>query len=479
MEYTHVYCVYSLFLDRYTQLSMESIKYYSKVHKGEKRLFVQTPNLVAITAQLRKIGSCRWSQTEKAWHFEASNEIFRKLKEAFPLLQPLHAVALQPHEQVAKKALQEAHDAASKQLVKAVQYEPGRFRVIAEFNPMLVSILKTFPYAVFDKANKWWRAAIEEKQKKALEDFCKTQGLQLVWKDEVRLKAVKPKPSAFEITNYRTCPDAMLEKLEIMRYSKSTMLVYKQAFEEFINYYPTKKIDDITEPEIVAYTRYLVQERGVSASTQNQAVNAIKFYYEKVKGGGRKFYQLERPIKEKRLPTVLSIEEIQTMIKGTTNLKHKTMIMVCYSAGLRLNELLTLMLSDVDSDRMQIKVKQGKGKKDRFTLLSTKLLPLLREYYKAYQPKVYLFEGEGGGLYSARSFQVVVQEALARANVNKKASVHTLRHSFATHLLESGTDLRYIQNLLGHGSSKTTEVYTHVTSKALSGIKSPLDNLDF
>jgi site-specific recombinase XerD len=239
-----------------------------------------------------------------------------------------------------------------------------------------------------------------------------------------------------------------------------------------------KKIDEITEPEIVAYTRYLVQERGVSASTQNQAINAIKFYYEKVKGGGRKFYQLERPIKEKKLPTVLSIEEIQDMIKSTANLKHKTMIMVCYSAGLRLNELLSLRPSDVDSDRMQISIKQGKGKKDRFTLLSEKLLPLLRDYYRAYRPKEYLFEGETGGQYSARSFQTVVQEALVRAKVRKHASVHTLRHSFATHLLEGGTDLRYIQNLLGHGSSKTTEVYTHVTSRALSGIKSPLDSLD-
>jgi integrase/recombinase XerD len=362
--------------------------------------------------------------------------------------------------------------------VKAVLYKPGRYRVIALYSPLLVALVKTFPFAVYDKANKWWSMAIEEKQKKALEDFCTMHQFALLWEDGQQKKILKPRPQAFEIANYHTCPDAMLQKLQVMRYSPSTLLVYKHAFEEFINYYPAKKIDDITEPEIVAYTHYLVRERGISASTQNQAINAIKFYYEKVMGGSRKFYQLERPLKEMKLPSVLSIEEIQAMIRATLNLKHKTMIMMCYSAGLRISELLNLKLSNVDSDRMQIHIKGAKEKKDRYTLLSEKLLPLLRDYYKEYRPKEYLFEGEGGGQYSARSMQAVVKEALLRANVKKEASVHTLRHSFATHLLENGTDLRYIQSLLGHGSSKTTEIYTHVTSKALTGIKSPLDNLD-
>jgi site-specific recombinase XerD len=154
------------------------------------------------------------------------------------------------------------------------------------------------------------------------------------------------------------------------------------------------------------------------------------------------------------------------------------MIKLCYSAGLRLGELLNLTPTDVDSDRMQISVRGAKGKKDRYTLLSEKLLPLLRDYYKEYRPKEFLFEGEKGGQYSERSLQTVVKDALTRAQIKKRASVHTLRHSFATHLLENGTDLRYIQSLLGHSSSKTTEVYTHVTSKALSGIKGPLDSLD-
>jgi site-specific recombinase XerD len=442
------------------------------MHRGEKRLFVQSPKDAAITGKIRDIAPCRWSKTEKAWHFDPTREVFEKLKKAFPDIQPQKTFTASTEVKV--------QTAPPERLtVKAVQYQPGRYRIMAFFHPMLVSIVKTFPYAKYDKGNKWWSVAIDEKQKKALTDFCTTKGMTLQWEDAILKAAIRPRPRPFEIANYRTCPDAMVQKLEVMRYSPKTIETYRQLFEEFINYYPGKEIDDITEEEIINYVRYLVKGRGIGSSYQNQAINAIKFYYEKVKGGQRKFYQLERPIKDQKLPTVLSVEEVQAMIKATDNLKHKTMIMVCYSAGLRLSELLNLRLTDVDSNRMQISIRGGKGKKDRYTLLSEKLLPLLRAYYKQYKPKEFLFEGNDGGQYGERSIQNVVQDALRNAKIKKRASVHTLRHSFATHLLESGTDLRYIQSLLGHGSSKTTEIYTHVTSKALSGIRSPLDSLDF
>ena len=449
------------------------MQYFAKVHHHEKRLFVKFPNDRDLTSKLRGVAPCRWSKTEKSWHFEASRHIFEKLKEAFPDLRPLETSASKEYKE--EKII---NSKPQKLTVKAVHYQTGRFRIIAFYDPKLVELLKEFPYASFDKANKWWSTAMDEKQKKALTDYCKLNELNLVWQDEHRPKPIKPRPSAFEIPNYRACPEEMIEKMEVMRYSPKTISTYKELLEEFINYYPGKKIDDIIEPEIVAYVRYLVQERGISTSYQNQAINAIKFYYEKVKGGARKFYQLERPLREQKLPTVLAVEEIQAMIKATTNIKHKAMIMLCYAAGLRISELLSLKLTDVDSNRMQVKIRSAKGKKDRYTLLSEKLLPLLRTYYKEYKPVEFLFEGSNGGQYSERSMQAVVKEALHRAGIKKYATVHTLRHSFATHLLEGGTDLRYIQNLLGHESSKTTEVYTHVTSKALSGIKSPLDSLD-
>jgi site-specific recombinase XerD len=244
---------------------------------------------------------------------------------------------------------------------------------------------------------------------------------------------------------------------------------------DFINFTQEPNYTEITEEQINNYLMYLVK-RNVSASYQNQAINAVKFYFEKVLGQQRKYYQIDRPFQDKKLPSVLSIEEVKSIIESIDNLKHKCIIQLIYSAGLRISELINLKIRDIDKDRKQIFIRGGKGKKDRQTVLSDKILPELRIYYKKYQPKEYLFEGQLGGAYSERSIQLILQEAMRKANIKKQATIHTLRHSFATHLLEAGTDLRYIQSLLGHSSSKTTEVYTHITTKGFNQIKSPLDN---
>ncbi len=222
----------------------------------------------------------------------------------------------------------------------------------------------------------------------------------------------------------------------------------------------------------------MVEERQVSSSYQNQSINAIKFYFEKVQGGPRKIYYIERPRKETVLPSVLSEQEIKKIFEKMSNLKHKTLLMTCYSGGLRISEVLNLKPEDIDSDRMLIHVKGGKGKKDRVTLLSKTLLEILRRYYKVYKPHDYLFTGQMGGKYSERSAQMVLKKAASKAGIIRKVTLHTLRHSFATHLLENGTDIRYIQSLLGHSSPKTTQIYTHITSKGIDQIKNPLDNLE-
>jgi site-specific recombinase XerD len=175
---------------------------------------------------------------------------------------------------------------------------------------------------------------------------------------------------------------------------------------------------------------------------------------------------------------VLSEGEVLRLLKQVENLKHKTALSLIYSAGLRVGELVNMKVTDIDSSRSQIRIRQGKGKKDRVSLLSTNILILLREYYKEYRPKEWLFEGQYGGQYSAGSIQAVFRRAKLAAGIKKNATVHTLRHSFATHLLERGTDLRYIQELLGHQSVRTTEIYTHVTEKGFKKIVSPFDNLD-
>jgi integrase/recombinase XerD len=229
---------------------------------------------------------------------------------------------------------------------------------------------------------------------------------------------------------------------------------------------------------IISFLQYLVMERKVSPSYQNQAINAIKLYYEKMLGLPRKVYRVERPRREKKLPLVLNEDEISRVIKLTKNLKHRAIIMIIYSSGLRLSEVLNLKIVDIDRKRMQVFVRQAKGMKDRYTLLSKKALPVLRSYLQEYKPKEWLFEGVGGGHYSRSSVESLVADAYQRAGIKKPATVHTLRHCFGTHLLENGTDLRYIQALMGHSSSKTTEIYTHITTKGFNQIENPLDKLE-
>ena len=249
-------------------------------------------------------------------------------------------------------------------------------------------------------------------------------------------------------------------------------------FEEFLNYYENVEPESITETMIIEFLRYLVNERRVSTSYQNQSINAIKFYYERVLGGIRKIYLIDRPREEMYLPEVLSEEEVKAILDATENLKHKAILMTKYSAGLRISEVINLKIKDIDSQRMQIRVEQGKGKKDRYTLLGKKTLEVLRKYFVEYKPKVFIFEGSDGGSYSSRSIQKILKQAVIKVQIKKRITVHSLRHSFATHLLEAGTDLRYIQSLLGHSSSKTTELYTHITTKGFDQIVSPLDKLE-
>lgn len=276
--------------------------------------------------------------------------------------------------------------------------------------------------------------------------------------------------------NYRECPKSFYDKLELGHYSLQTARTYISYFEKFINYYSSIPLNEISEEEIRNYL-IMLQQQGYSRSLISQMLNAIKFYYEKVMGMPNRFYSIERPKKTKTLPKVLSKEEVFDLIKATKNIKHKCIISLLYSSGLRRGELLNLKLEDINSKRMLITIRNGKGMKDRITVLSEQALNYLRAYYKEYKPKNYLFEGLYGKKYSGTSVGKIIDKAAKNAKFKKRVHPHMLRHSFATHLLEENTDLRYIQILLGHGNVKTTEIYTHIAQKNLLGIKSPLDSL--
>jgi len=274
--------------------------------------------------------------------------------------------------------------------------------------------------------------------------------------------------------SYRRCPNSYLAKLELKRYANNTVRTYVSCFERFINYFSDKHIDELDEKNIREYLKFLVQTDW-SNSYINQSINSIKFYYEIVLGMPNRFYEIERPRRITKLPIVLSKEETKLLIDATNNLKHRCIISLLYSAGLRRSELLNLRPKDIDSKRMLIKVNDAKGNKDRYTLLAESILVDLRKYYIQYRPKTYLFEGLKKQKYSATSISNIISSASSKAGIRKHVTAHTLRHSFATHLLENGTDLRYIQLLLGHNSTKTTEIYTHVATNSFNSIKNPLD----
>ncbi len=358
----------------------------------------------------------------------------------------------------------------------------GRIKLIFGYIVEVIKFIKTIPYYHWDTKNKWWTIPYSEKFEEEIKRKIKELGLNLRQEKE-QPKHTTPKASPQSISNYKKCPDSYIDKLRERRYSPSTVRAYVPLFEEFINHFPAIEIDSLGEAEIMEFSRYLVTERKVSSSYQNQAINSIKFYYEKVKGGKRTFYHVDRPIREKTLPVVCSEEEIIAILNATTNLKHKAIVMTIYSAGLRVSELIDLKINDIDSQRMQILIKQGKAKKDRYTLLSKRTLSILRDYIKRERPFYYLFEGQGSTKekpikYSSSSIESIVRTAVSKTKIRKKVTPHTLRHSFATHLLENGTDLRYIQSLLGHESPKTTQVYTHITTKGFDQLQSPLDKLD-
>ncbi|MBL4703312.1 MAG: tyrosine-type recombinase/integrase [Flavobacteriales bacterium] len=275
---------------------------------------------------------------------------------------------------------------------------------------------------------------------------------------------------------HRYCPEEYLAKLEQKRYAMNTANTYISCFDKFMNRFTDKDLLAISEVDINAYLHELSVSQ-TSTSYLNQMLNSIKFYYEIVMNMPNRFYSIDRPIKEKRLPKPISKLDVIALINGTNNIKHRCIVSLLYSAGLRRQELINMELTDIDPGRMTVRVNAGKGKKDRITILSKTFLEDLRKYLAKHKPVYYLFEGPPGAKYSAASVGKIVKYAALKARLSQHVTPHMLRHSFATHLLEAGTDLRYIQSLLGHSSVKTTEIYTQVSMSHIGSIVSPLDSV--
>ncbi|MBN1523538.1 MAG: tyrosine-type recombinase/integrase [Spirochaetales bacterium] len=354
-------------------------------------------------------------------------------------------------------------------------------RIIVQFpyHPVLLQKIKSVPDYQWEPDNKYWSVPDDTATFQQLVLLFQQFSPEIdpaLFKEQRRYANDKKRETSLKCA--AEFPTEFMDTLNLKRYSRNTIRTYKKQFISFLRYYSGTAPNDICEEQIRQYLLYLVNEKKVSQSYQNLAINAIKFYYEQVLGRPTKTYYLQRPKRENKLPSVLSEEDVTRLLKTINNLKHRCIIYLAYSSGLRLSEIVNLRISDIDLNRKLILVKAGKGKKDRISLLSETLVKYLVEYHEKYRPRVWLFEGQDGGKYSKRSVQMIFHKALAKSKISMKASMHTLRHSFATHLLERGTDIRYIQELLGHSNLKTTVIYTHVSKNTVDKIKSPLDNLD-
>jgi integrase/recombinase XerD len=464
---------------------MKTIKLERVIHRGAKRLFLHFEYDNEIIALVRTIEGTAWSQTRKAWHIPDTKEAYEQLLSRFPDVEQLNV----PAQRVSNKASNNPCEAT--ELLSPV---PGgvaiwvigkHIQVKLPKNEEDIEFLRTFKYARWNHADFHWVVPNYGNNLQLLEDYFNTRITDF---DFVKEPAPKPAPffdESFTIaelapltTENRLETDRFGKWMEHKRYSPSTVETYLQAITVFLRFIAPKSSAEATNEDMQRYVYQYMIPRRLSYSYQNQAVNAAKLFFKLITGSVLVTEQLERPRREHKLPNILSKDEVKAIILAPLNQKHRTMLSLIYACGLRRSELLNLKPSHIDSKRHLLNVLNAKGKKDRVIPISDKTIMLLRDYYKLYRPKMWMFEGHNPGeQYSETSLQEVLKHAVQKAGIHKPVSLHWLRHSYATHLLESGTDLRYIQELLGHKSSKTTEIYTHVTEKSLEKIKSPFDDL--
>ena len=385
-------------------------------HRGIEQIGVYFKNNPGLNILIRSKAGAIWSQTNRCWYIPMNREAINKLKAAIKEDATLETTELKKYLEEKKKRAAPSTALVKKTDLPAVKnFQSNRLK----------------PYASISPVNKHVLPALEQM---------------------LKLKAFSP----------------------------STIRTYMNEMAQLLQTIKDIPADELTPELLKRYLVYCYEKLQLKENTLHSRINAMKFYYEKVLKRDKFFWDIPRPKKQLILPKVLGEDELARLFNALDNLKHKAMLFTAYSAGLRVSEIAALKIKHIDSGRMQILVENAKGKKDRYVNLSPVLLDILRAYFKNYKPKPkeYLFESEQTGLaYPTRTIQKIFQTAKEKAGIHKEIGVHSLRHSFATHLLEKGTDIRYIKDLLGHFSIKTTERYLHVSKKALINIISPLDDL--
>ena len=401
------------------------------------------------------------------------------------------------HPQTIQKVFIDEDDEDTIETVSLGKFGPVEFRIIeaegllvikflGRYDPEWVDELRSFGQCNFDKRRKEWLLPWSKMTADSLADYfagrhVKVYVTKQVVNEELRTER---KETGDEIRS-RHLGKKALDGLDMLtwhldenRYSPRTRESYLAMLEFFFRYFSPGEPADITEDEISKFLYDFIIRLGYSATYQNQMVSAIKIYYTIAGKGKVDPYFLERPRRRRSLPKVFSKEEVSSILNSSRNLKHKLLLWIIYSCGLRRSEATNIRLTDLDRDRNILHIREGKGRVDRFVPVPDKVWVKVDEYTSAYKPREYLFEGQAGGRYSSESVYRVFKDAMVKAGIKKDVGVHSLRHSYATHLHENGLDIRYIQELLGHKSSRTTEIYTHVSRRNLIAVRSPIEDLD-
>ncbi|MBI1226923.1 MAG: tyrosine-type recombinase/integrase [Bacteroidetes bacterium] len=466
------------------------------LHRGEHRIRVEIPYDQEQVKLLRSIEGATWSRTHRCWHLPRTKEAWAALNKLFTVrveAKTATEIEQKEHDQPPTAPTQIDQQASQTEFPTGkitILLHPNRTDIIGlrlpkEMAPDHLATVKNMHGRRWNPEALLWELPNTRLTMRFLEKYLK-EHLQWTYQPDLeKLPERLDSPPTPQFlgkegpkAKYEAAVVALEQCLTLARYSHRTIKGYKQCFRDFIRFYDDTRPTQLTRRQIDNFVAHLITKHRISESYQNQYLSAIKFFYVNVAKQEEKVQDLMRPKKHHKLPHVLTEEEIVNFLKAIDNPKHRLMMMLIYSAGLRLGEVTNLRLSDLQPKENRLFVRAAKGKKDRCSILSDKVCGLLKDYLELYSPIEWLFEGSTGGKYGERSVQGIFEAARAKSKINPFATVHTLRHSFATHLLEKGVDLRYIQDLLGHESSKTTEIYTHITSKGLHKIKSPLDGLN-
>lgn len=469
--------------------------YLTKInHRGEPRIKVHFARSQDLISRIRSIQGRKWSQTKRCWHLPYSSQSFLALKNVFGesnLILPEKKKVNQKKAQIEYAEYYAGSEKRYKIIGQKILAYQGNDNWIKLYVPSnkkgWIEVLKNVNGRKWDVKNVcWWLPNVKQtyrslKANIGLQhigfDFKIDKSIPESYDQLPPKKIVQAKTTGFDYLNksQQTAVLKLEEQLILKRLSISTLKSYRNHLVSIFRFYKNINPEDLTQVDIQKYVMHQIKFKKISESTQNSIINAIKSYWEKVLKRPKEKIEIPRPKKPKHLPNVFSQEEVIKLIESPTNIKHKLVLLLIYSAGLRLGEVVNIRVRDISVQRRAIFIKDGKGKKDRFVTLAEEVIPYLANYKSQYRPNYWLFEGNTGGKYSPRSVQSIFYKALETSRVFAYGTVHTLRHSYATHCIENGFSTALLQEALGHSSIKTTEKYLHITSDTLKSLKSPLD----